>query len=229
MLLRLSSLFSFGPPDPMSVARRKAFSDIFAAKLWGEGESTSGPGSGVARASLFRTDFELLLCELGVHTLLDAGCGDFNWLPSFDLKGIEVIGIDIVPELVSANRKRHPGVHFRAADIVTDALPQANLILCRDALVHLSNDDILRALANFRRSEAKWLLTNTFIGRDKNEDIPTGGWRPLNLSLPPFSLPEPSRIIDERCFGYDGGFRDKRLALWRCLDLPAAEPATAPR
>jgi hypothetical protein len=229
MLSRLSSLFSFSPSDPMSVARQKAFSDIFATRLWGEGESVSGPGSGVARASLFRTDFELLLRELGVRILLDAGCGDFNWLPSFDLKGIKVIGIDIVPELVSANRKRHPGVHFRAADIVANSLPKADLILCRDALVHLNNDDIFRALANFRRSEANWLLTNTFIGRDKNEDIPTGGWRPLNLRLPPFSLPEPSRIIDERCLGYDGVYRDKRLALWRRLDLPAAAPATAPR
>ncbi|HET7680664.1 MAG TPA: class I SAM-dependent methyltransferase [Xanthobacteraceae bacterium] len=221
MLSKLTSLFSFNASDPTSAARRKAFSDIFYAKRWGEGESISGPGSGVARASLFRSDFELLLRELRVRNLLDAGCGDFNWLPSFDLRGIRVIAIDIVPELVSANRKRHPGVHFRVADIVVDALPKADLILSRDALVHLSNDDILRAFANFRRSGAKWLLTNTFIGHDRNGDIPTGSWRPLNLNRPPFSLPEPSRIIDECCFGYDGVYRDKRLALWRCIDLPA--------
>jgi hypothetical protein len=220
MLSKLASLFSFNASDPATAARRKAFSDIFYAKHWGEGESISGPGSGVGRASLFRPDFELLLRELRVRTLLDAGCGDFNWLPSFDLTGIKVIAIDIVPELVSANRKRHPRVQFRLADIVADALPKADLILARDALVHLSNDDILRAFANFRRSGATWLLTNTFIARDHNEDIQTGSWRPLNLNLPPFCLPEPSRIIDEYCLGYDGVYRDKRLALWRCADLP---------
>jgi hypothetical protein len=222
MLSRLASLFSFNVPDPTSVARRKAFSDILSAKSWGEGETVSGPGSGVTRASLFRTDLEHLISELGVRTLLDAGCGDFNWLPSFDLKEVKVIGVDIVPELVSANRKRHRGVQFRVADIVVDTLPKADLILCRDALVHLSNDDVWRALANFRRSGAAWLLTNTFIDHDQNPDIRTGGWRPLNLTVPPFSLPAPLRIIDERCFGYDGIYRDKRLALWSCLDLPGS-------
>jgi hypothetical protein len=94
------------------------------------------------------------------------------------------------------------------------------VILCRDGLVHLSNADIVKTLINFRRSEAKWLLTNTFVDRTENPDIPAGGWRPLNLCLPPFSLPAPYRIIDEYCLGYDGAYRDKRLAVWPCHQLP---------
>ena len=207
--------------DPGGSARQQAFADIYAAKLWGDGESASGPGSGVARASLFRADFEALLQELSVQSLLDAGCGDFNWLPTFDLPGLTIIGVDIVPEVISFNRLRHPTFRFEVADAVTDPLPKCDLILCRDGLVHLSNIEILKALVNFRRSGAKWLLTNTFVGREENPDIQTGEWRPLNLCFPPFALPAPFRVIDECCLGYDGAYRDKRLALWPCHQLPS--------
>ena len=153
------------------------FADIHAGKLWGvDCESVSGPGSGVARASLFRADFERLLQELAIGVMLDAGCGDFNWLPTFDLRGTRVVGVDIVPELISGNRLRHPASRFELADIVVDPLPKTDLILCRDGLVHLSNADIVKALGNFRRSGAKWLLTNTFVDRSENPDIVSGGW-----------------------------------------------------
>jgi SAM-dependent methyltransferase len=207
--------------DPGGAARQQAFADIYAGKFWGDGESVSGPGSGVARASLFRADFETLLQELSVQSLLDAGCGDFNWLPTFDLPGLTIIGVDIVPEVISLNRLRHPMFRFEVADIVTDPLLKCDLILCRDGLVHLSNMEILKALVNFRRSGAKWLLTNTFLGRDENPDIQTGEWRPLNLCLPPFALVAPFRVIDEYCLGYNGAYRDKRLALWPCHQLPS--------
>jgi len=209
------------PGDAARLARRKAFAEIYAGKAWGEGESLSGPGSGVARASLFRGDFERLLRRLSVRTLLDAGCGDFNWLPTFELPGIKVVGVDIVPELISINRLRHPAIRFELADFVTDRLPQSDLILCRDGLVHLSNTEIVEALMNFRRSGATWLLTNTFVDRDANPDIAAGEWRPLNLCLPPFDLPAPLDVIDEYCLGYDGAYRDKRLAVWRCDQIPS--------
>jgi hypothetical protein len=207
-------------PDPARSARQQAFGDIYAEKRWGDGESVSGPGSDVARASLFRIDFETLLRELGVRVLLDAGCGDLNWLPTFDLRGIRIIGVDIVPDLISANRLRRPELRCELADIVCDPLPKADLVLCRDGLVHLSNADIVAALANFHRSGARWLLTNTFVDRSENPDIAAGEWRPLNLCVPPFSLPAPYRVIDEHCLGYDGAYRDKRLALWPCHQLP---------
>ena len=95
--------------DSETSARKKMFADIHAGKLWGvDCESVSGPGSGVARVSLFRADFERLLQELSIGVMLDAGCGDFNWLPTFDLRGTRVVGVDIVPELISGNRLRHP-------------------------------------------------------------------------------------------------------------------------
>jgi hypothetical protein len=51
-----------------------------------------------------------------------------------------------------------------------DALPPCGAILCRDCLVHLSFGNIERAVANFRRSGAVWLIATTFPEWRTNAD-----------------------------------------------------------
>ena len=96
-----------------------------------------------------------------------------------------------------------------------DALPQADAILCRDGLVHLSHRDARAAVSNFRRSNAEWLISTTFTGRASNEDIHTGGWRPLNLALHPFDLGDPVEVLTENCTEEGGRWLDKALGVWR--------------
>src|ERR1041385_4069831 len=147
--------------DADTARRRAEFTGVFEQNAWGDPESVSGPGSNVARASLFRADVEALVRSLKPRTLLDVPCGDFNWLRHFDL-GIErYIGIDIVPVLIARNRakfgsRRH---RFLVRDMVRDRLPRADLIFCRDGLVHLTHAEIFAALRNFKRSRSTWLLT----------------------------------------------------------------------
>jgi len=204
--------------DPDTLRRRAEFTGIFEQNAWGDAESVSGPGSNVARASLFRADLEALVRSLKPRTLLDVPCGDFNWLRHFDL-GIErYVGVDIVPALIARNRARFGSRRHRflLRDMVRDRLPRADLIFCRDGLVHFTHAEIFATLRNFRRSGSTWLLTNTFVDRP-NAELP--GWHPLNLEGPPFSLPPPVRRIDEQCFAGGGAYRDKHLALWRLRDL----------
>jgi hypothetical protein len=214
----------FVRPDPETDRRRRIFAGIHQHNGWGDPESASGPGSNVARASLFRADLEALVRELGVRSLLDVPCGDFNWLGHFDLDLDRYIGVDILPALISHNRSKFGSRRrrFLVRDMVRDRLPRADLIFCRDGLVHFSNAEIFATLRNFKRSGSTWLLTNTFIARSDNQDIPTGGWQPLNLQAPPFWLPPPVHLVDEQCLGHGGGYRDKRLALWRLQELPRA-------
>jgi hypothetical protein len=202
-----------------TVRRRRVFNSIFEQNAWGDCESVSGPGSNRARASLFRADLEALVRSLKVRTLLDVPCGDFNWLCEFGL-GIErYVGVDIVPALIARNRIKYgcKRRRFLVRDMVSDRLPRADMIFCRDGLVHLSHAEIFATLRNFKRSGSTWLLTNTFVNRTMNQELP--GWHPLNLQAPPFALPPPRHVIDERCLGYDGAYRDKRLALWRLSEL----------
>jgi hypothetical protein len=90
-----------------------------------------------------------------------------------------------------------PTRSFRRLDIVEGPLPKADLWLCRDVLFHLPNKDVITVLANFANSEIPYLLTTTYTFPKRNEDVRPGGFRFINLQLPPFLLPPPlSRIED---------------------------------
>lgn len=159
-----------------------------------------------------------------VRSIVDAPCGDFNWMRHV-LAGrdLDYTGIDIVQELIETNERLHtaPQRRFVCADMTRADLPQADLIICRDGLVHLSFTDARAAMQNFRRSGSRYLLATTFVGRSSNTDIRTGAWRPLNLAVAPFGFPEPLALIDERCMHSEGIYRDKRLALWALAALRA--------
>jgi hypothetical protein len=195
---------------------REVFSRIYRENEWGSAESVSGIGSTRERADQFRPALLGLLSALGVRTLLDAPCGDFNWA-EYVAGAVETyIGVDVVDELVDTNRRRHGSANrlFLLGDITRDPLPKSDLILCRDALVHFSFADIWASLDNFRRSGAEYLLTTTFCEKPANINMRSGGWRVLNLEAAPFHFPPPMQMIDEHCTHSGGGFRDKRLALW---------------
>ena len=106
-------------------------------------------------------------------------------------------------------------------DIVRDQLPCAELVLCRDCMIHLSNADVLSALRNVRRSGAKYLLATTYTARPTNPDIVTGDWRPINLQAAPFSLGEQLELISEEWDWADGYHADKCIGLWDVRALPA--------
>ncbi len=201
---------------------RNVFSRIFRENAWGNAESVSGPGSTRERGAMVAPDIIALVKELGVRTLLDAPCGDFNWASELADAVESYFGVDIVEDLIARNARDYGDAKrvFRVCDLTRDALPKAELVLSRDCLVHFSYADAWAALRNFRRSGATYLLTTTFVDRATNENIRTGGWRVLNLEAPPFAFPPPLALIDERCTHTGGIYRDKRLALWKIADLP---------
>jgi hypothetical protein len=148
--------------------------------------------------------------------MIDAPCGDLAWLRTVALPLDKYLGLDIVPALVRRLQREQPipNADFQIGDLVSDRLPQVDAILSRDSFIHFPNDDILRALKNFKRSGARFLITNTY-DVETNEDIPTGRWRPVNLMAPPFGLPDPMILLDERSALTPG----KRLAVWKLQEL----------
>ncbi len=191
--------------------------------LWGAESSRSGVGSeGDAVKKLAETLPELCR-SLGAMTIIDAPCGDGNWIASLSLGQESYIGLDIVPALIEDLTRRFcddPSREYRIADLTKDPLPKGDLVLCRDCLVHLSFDNISRAVAGFKASGSKWLLTTHFTEQECNEDITDGDWRPLNLCKAPFFWPAPAILINEDCQEAGGSYRDKSLALWALKDLP---------
>lgn len=197
----------------MNSQLQDVFGDIFSRKAWGSRESCSGPGSSLVSTKKVRADLPLLLDWFGIQSVLDLPCGDFHWLSQVDLGGRKYIGADIVPDLIEENRRRHPGVDFRVLDATTDHLPKAELIICRDMLGHLSQPNVDLALRNFVASGASYLLTTTFANRPNGGQPTDGGWRPVNLMLPPYSL-LPLALINEGCREGGNHYRDKCLVLF---------------
>jgi hypothetical protein len=209
---------NFGHLSLKSVTH-EIFDGIYKTNYW-RGESRSGEGSDLIQTQQIREVFPVLLKSLGAKSMLDIPCGDYYWMQHVDLP-VTYIGADIVQQVVKINNEKYSDIHhkFMHLDVCTDKLPQVDLIFARDLLVHLSYDDIRRALQNMEESGSTWLLTTTFTGRDSNIDIITGDWRTLNLQLTPFNFPEPVKIINEGCTQFNGDYNDKSLGLWKIQDI----------
>src|SRR5688572_26366588 len=117
--------------------RQSFFQSVYHDNLWDSRESRSGQGSEMAYTVSLRAELPELLKQLGVRSMLDLPCGDFNWMQHVDLSGIQYIGADIVPEIVDANQARFGNAQrrFIRADVVEDTLPEVDLIFCRDCLI----------------------------------------------------------------------------------------------
>ena len=196
---------------------RAAFKRHFDNRGWNEPETASGRGSSLRSTEAIRRELPALFAEFHVRRIIDAGCGDFHWFRELELPLDSYLGIEVVEELTRQNQERHGGDRrrFITLDIIRDPLPQADLILCRDCLVHLKNRQVMAALRNFRRSHSTYLLATTFTASHPNHDVPLGGWRAINLQRPPFELGQPLRLISEARSVEDPRFTDKALGLWR--------------
>lgn len=200
------------------------FRHIHRSNLWGAASSASGLGSEHDATTRLRLELPGFFQALGASSVLDAPCGDGQWISNARLASTYT-GIDIVPELIASSRDRawRDGGERRylLGDITRDPLPRADVVLCRDCLVHLSFANIAAAIANFSRSGAEWLVTTTFPELGENLDCEDGDWRALNFELAPFGWSRPARVLVEGCAEGDGGWADKSLAAWRISELPA--------
>lgn len=151
------------------------------------------------------------LKRLNIHTLLDAPCGDHSWISEVKWQHpVNYIGADIVSRLIEDNRARYPGVDFRVLDIISDPLPDADMILVRDCLIHLSNGDVIKFLHNFLQSNIQCMAVTNYNSA-KNTDIALGQYRPTNLCGKPFNLGEPIETWPD---GVDINAGARHIAVW---------------
>lgn len=179
------------------------FEAIYLSNVWRSDESASGPGSTLAYTKNLRGHLPELFEKFNVRRVFDAPCGDFNWMRSV-LQGlsIEYVGGDIVQPLVEDLQRRYggPGRAFQHVDLTRGPFPESDLMICRDCLFHLSDEDIRSALRVFLDSGSRLLLTTTHLndGSFINTDIASGDFRLLDLFSAPYNLPaNPLMRIDD--------------------------------
>ncbi len=102
--MKFASLFDLFRKKESPTAQ--VFTEIYQQNLWECPESRSGPGSSLALTEVIRRELPALLTELQVGSLLDAPCGDLNWLAGISLPVHRYTGVDVVAPLIAENRRR---------------------------------------------------------------------------------------------------------------------------
>ncbi|THD79403.1 MAG: class I SAM-dependent methyltransferase [Phenylobacterium sp.] len=188
------------------------FTEAFQQNTWQDGESVSGPGSTLRYTSELRATLPAMIRALGCASMLDAPCGDFNWMKAVDLAGIAYTGADIVPEMVKGLQETHPQHSFVCLDLTKDPLPTADFVMIRDVLFHLSNADVVRVLQNFVQSGSAWLATSHSFDVTEMVDVVSGPttFRPVNLTTAPFHFAQPDHVLKD----YAPGFLPRWMGIW---------------
>lgn len=186
-------------PAPERREGVRVFERIYAENVWGCSETRSGNGATRTAARPVMQFLARFFAEQRVDSLLDAGCGDANWIHEATGGLRHYFGVDIVDEMIRQNTKLHGhrrGHFFGLADVCRAPLPAVDAILCRHVLTHQPNAEIRAALANFIATGARWLIATGYNNAD-NPDTSPGYWRRIDLTRAPFGLPEPAwRVAD---------------------------------
>lgn len=201
-------------PSVMPLDTKSKFTEIYRYNLWNNEESRSGGGSTLKRTAKIRNGLQDLLVEQGIKSICDAGCGDFNWMKTIAINDIKYIGVDIVGDLITANKKKYEGgnISFVELDIIRHEPPTVDLILCREVLFHLSFQDVCGAIVNFKNSKSRFVLATHYPYISQNIDIETGRCRGINFQLAPLNFPAPLWTVEE-------DVSDHCLALWKLDDI----------
>lgn len=199
------------------------FNKMYINNIWSKSlkETKSGSGSSITNTQEIRKELPLLFENLNIKSILDAGCGDFNWFKEINLKNINYMGVDIVNDIIIENKNLYEtkNIKFYQKDIITEDLPCVDLIICRDCLVLFSDSNIKQTLRNFKKSGSKYLLITNFLYKRQNVNIETGSWRPINFTEEPYVFSLPLKNINEKCTEANNQFNDKSLSLWNLSEI----------
>jgi len=179
-------------PKPEPTAP-EIFSNIYAKKIWGSnavGEGRSGSGSTMESTVVYRAFLQNFMKKHRIASVVDAGCGDWESTQAIDWSGIDYRGYDIVQEVIAKNQKRFsaPNIMFFTADILSENLPEADLLICKHVLQHLPTRDVQKFLPKIQKY--KYAIIVNSVEREtmsaSNRDIKLGEFRPLDLTVDPF-------------------------------------------
>lgn len=186
------------------------FSDIYSKDKWAGG---SGTGSSPENTAEYRALIERFVRDHDITSVVDIGCGDWQFSRLIDWGEIDYLGLDTVPAVVRANRERFgPRFRFELLDVSVDALPLADLAIMKDVLQHWPNDTV-RAFLPQLSAYRYVLVTNTVWPSELlNGDAPMGGYRPLDLRRAPFSI-DAEAVLEYHTDESPGDTKDKLVLL----------------
>jgi protein YibB len=167
---------------------RRRFTEISRRQLFGPG---SGVGSAPEKTVEYRAFLQRFMARNRIRSVVDFGCGEWQFSQLVDWSGVRYVGVDVVPTVIEKNRRDFGSdtIGFETFESLA-TLPRADLLLCKDVLQHLPNSLVRKYLAAFRRKYKFLLITNDEEPAEfLNTDTEIGGWRTLRLDREPFREP----------------------------------------
>lgn len=168
---------------------------VFAKKYESGSDSGghSGLGSSPAHMGAYIHFVEQFIHLNRVASVTDIGCGDWQFSRFVNFGAAGYVGYDVVPSLIARNRLLfgREGVRFEAMPADPDNIPGGDLLLIKDVLQHLPTNTVQEMLRLLLPKFRFALITNSHSKLDAppiNVDAPAGGFRPLDLTAPPFGL-----------------------------------------
>src|SRR5260221_4698654 len=99
-------------PPPASATdptAQQVFADIYRRAIWGkndQGAGNSGPGSTLHATLTYRMFLQQFLKDHDIRSVVDAGCGDWEFSQAIDWSGIDYKGFDIVESAIAQNNQK---------------------------------------------------------------------------------------------------------------------------
>ena len=167
---------------------RDKFENIYMNNLWEHG---SGEGSLPIHTKGYAKFVEHFLTIYNICSVVDLGCGDWQFSRFINWGDTTYHGYDIVQSVIDSNKAKFESdktlFHLYTGDPIN--LPKADLIIAKDVLQHWSNNNIEKFLPLL--SKYKYFLITNCInpnGKTVNINIEDGEFRFLDLRREPFSL-----------------------------------------
>lgn len=186
--------FEFGDPD--------IFDKIYENSYWGKG---SGGGSSPEATQPYKIFLEDFIRQHNIESIIDLGCGDWQFSQFLDFGSATYIGTDTSKNVITSNQQSfsRTGVSFVNLPKNYNELPTADLLVCKDVLMHLSTkevQDILSILPSYKYAlitndipcvssfgEILLMLRRPFFPVN-NKEIKTGDYRTLDPTQHPYNL-----------------------------------------
>ena len=104
--------------------------EYWSVDVAGNGLDARYRGGWVQHDAGLRAELPRLLSRVGARALLDAPCGDFNWMRHVDLGSVSYTGVDVVAPLIERCQRTYGGAtrQFVVRDILADPLPRAESV-----------------------------------------------------------------------------------------------------
>ena len=181
------------------------FDQIYRDNVWGDGKG-SGIGSDAEHVRPYTRFLQQFLRDRNIRSVVDLGCGDWQFSCELDLSGIKYHGVDVATSVIESNRQsfQADNIEFSVLDTYT-ALPKADLLICKDVLMHLGWEEVSRIIREAFPKYQFILITSDVQPYSKlgdaylearkirqgmfNENILTGQMTPFDIRLPPYEIP----------------------------------------